>query len=91
MTVMLDEAKLPANYCRACFLVHPPMETCQGAAAAAMLALLGRVGNQGVCSGCTRPIFWVTHRNGAKTPYTESGLNHFIDCPARDSFKRAGK
>ena len=86
--VILDDDKLPANYCRTCYLVHPPMTTCLEASAANILALLGRIGKQAVCAGCTRPIFWVTHTNGKRTPYTESGLNHFIDCPARETLKR---
>jgi hypothetical protein len=80
MSVILDDEKLPANYCRTCYLIPAPNVSCKDAQAAAMLALLARIGDRGVCSGCTRPIFWVTHRKGSRAPYTESGLLHMIDC-----------
>lgn len=50
-------------------------------------ALLANVGNVGTCRGCNAPIYWVTHNNGKKTPYTETGLNHFADCPKAKEFK----
>lgn len=44
-------------------------------------------GVPGSCRGCREPVFWVTHKNGKKTPYNARGFNHFIDCTARDQFK----
>ena len=53
--------------------------------------LLAQIGEPGHCRGCGHKILWVIHRNGKRTPYTEQGLNHFIDCPARDLFRRQKK
>ncbi len=50
--------------------------------------LLNQVGDPGKCRGCGKRIFWVIHRNDKKVPYTETGLNHFADCPAAKNFKR---
>ncbi len=52
-----------------------------------MTALLNAIGDPGECRACNRKLFWVTHRNGKKTPYTPEGLNHFVDCPAAKDFK----
>lgn len=41
-----------------------------------------------LCKGCHELLFFVRHRNGRLTPYTEAGLNHFIDCPYAKKFKR---
>jgi hypothetical protein len=81
---------LPVNYCTSCRLVHPPIATCAEAQSVAMLGLLHRIGKQDSCRGCAKTIYWVRHANGANTPYTEVGLNHFIDCPEREAFKRKG-
>ena len=53
--------------------------------------LLNQVGEPGVCRGCGAPIWWVVHRNGKRAPYTEQGLNHFIDCTKAGQFRGAGK
>ena len=53
----------------------------------AMVTLLKNVGDPGTCRGCGASIFWVTHRNGKKTPYTPAGLNHFLDCEKGKDFK----
>ena len=50
--------------------------------------LFKNIADPGICRGCGAAIFWVTHKNGRKTPYTASGLNHFIDCPKAKEFKR---
>lgn len=52
--------------------------------------LLIAVGEDGVCRGehCDAEIIWVVHANGRRTPYTAEGLNHFIDCPDRDGFRK---
>lgn len=51
-------------------------------------ALLRNVGDAGTCRGCGAPIYWITHKNGKKAPYTGTGLNHFADCPKSKDFKR---
>jgi hypothetical protein len=86
-----EDPNIPANYCGECRLVHPPMVTCYQASAEAMAKMLLRIGHQDQCRGCLVPIYWVTHLNGKKTPYTEAGLNHFIDCPQREMFRTKGK
>lgn len=40
------------------------------------------------CHGCKTPLVFVMHRNGEKAPYTYDGLNHFINCPQAERFKR---
>lgn len=66
------------------------LEDCLSRQATAMRVLLGNVGKRGSCDGpnCGRTIYWVTHYNGKAVPYTEAGLNHFVDCPDRERFKR---
>lgn len=51
--------------------------------------LLSLVGDQSICKGCGAGIWWVQHRNGKRAPYTSEGLNHFIDCPQAQRFKKA--
>jgi hypothetical protein len=63
-----------------------PEECCPGYEKA-MADLLKNIGDRGVCRGCAASIFWVTHRNGKKTPYDPSGLNHFISCVKAKDFK----
>lgn len=90
--------------CSDCHLVHPPAEAdlnqtmanlrgCLIAQGGAMLWLLDHVGKKASCDGpnCGRTIYWVTHTNGRKTPYTAAGLNHFVDCPDRDRFRKGAK
>lgn len=50
--------------------------------------LLKNVGDPGVCKGCLAEIHWVVHRNGRRTPYDPTGVNHFITCPEREQFQR---
>ncbi len=66
------------------------LRACFDAQRTAMRQLLDNVGDPGACRGCRVPIYWITHRNGKKTPYTHAGLNHFIDCPERKQFARKG-
>lgn len=47
-----------------------------------------QIADRGKCRGCGAEIFWVTHKNGKKVPYTILGLNHFIDCPQAKRFKK---
>jgi len=51
-------------------------------------ALLPLIGDEGVCKACGARIFWVMHKNGKEAPYTQDGLNHFIDCPEANRFKK---
>jgi hypothetical protein len=53
--------------------------------------ILQHVGDKGVCKGCGRDIWWVKHKNGKAVPYTWEGLNHFIDCPKANEFKKKEK
>jgi hypothetical protein len=55
---------------------------------AAIVAALSSCGDSGRCFGCNTRVWWIVHANGKKTPYTEHGLNHFIDCPQRDRFRK---
>lgn len=43
-----------------------------------------------VCRGstCEAEVWWVQHAKGRRAPYTEAALNHFIDCPNADEFRR---
>jgi len=51
--------------------------------------ILKNVGELGPCKGCQAQIYWVIHRkSGARTPYSENGQNHFIDCPAASNFRK---
>lgn len=74
--------------CPTCGLAHGPREECLAAARQAMIDLLWNVGNSAHCNGCGAGIFWITHKNGKKTPYTPAGLNHFVDCPASQQFRK---
>lgn len=67
---------------------HPSGLDCLEAQRKAMLELLNNVGTRGLCRGCSRPGYWVTHYNGKQTFYTAQGLNHFVDCPVGARFKR---
>jgi hypothetical protein len=40
------------------------------------------------CKACGALLFFVRHNNGKRAPYTVDGLNHFINCPAAQQFKR---
>ena len=50
--------------------------------------MLNQTGTESKCKGCGARIWWVEHRNGKRAPYTETGLNHFIDCPKAKDFKK---
>lgn len=63
-------------------------EACVDAQSQAMKKLLDLIAEQGICKGCQARVYWVTHKNGKATPYTSAGLNHFINCPERERFKR---
>lgn len=78
-----------AENCRLCQIPHGPEVLCVHAQAEVMKRLIDLIGNQSTCRACERVIFFVRHRNGKEVPYTSSGLNHFIDCPAAQQFKKA--
>ncbi len=61
---------------------------CPSAMDKAMTALLKQIGQIGTCSGCNGVVIWVTHRNGTHVPYTTEGLNHFLNCPEAEQFKK---
>ncbi len=68
------------------------MASCVDAQSSAMQVLLGHIAGLPVpCRGCQAPIYWVTHKNGKRTPYTPAGLNHFIDCPAAAQFGKGAR
>lgn len=93
-----------ADTCIRCHLVHanstapaatrqelPAMALaieCIEAQKLAMRNLLRLIGKQVACGGCGASMYFVVHNNGKRVPYTEAGLNHFIDCPQRDQFAR---
>jgi hypothetical protein len=77
-----------AETCWTCHLVHAADVTCLNAQKIAMRSLLEKIGQKTTCRGCPATIYMVRHSNGAITPYTEAGLNHFVDCVAREQFAR---
>lgn len=82
--------------CHSCQLPHAePTESsagpCVQAQAAAMKKLLALIGSPGVCRGCGARIYWARHNNGANVPYTEAGLNHFVNCSEREQFRKDRK
>lgn len=80
--------------CPNCRLPHDPLPmeaslaACFDSQRAAMTALLHNVGERKTCRGCGVSIYWVTHRNNARTPYTPEGLNHFVNCPNSEMFRK---
>lgn len=50
--------------------------------------ILAATGRAAACKGCGAPIVWVTHQNGKRAPYTPEGLNHFVDCPQAQQFRK---
>lgn len=81
----------PKPICSMCHLPHdgtPGWHPCIEAQAKAMVALLNNVADVGHCKGCGASIKWVRHRNGKRTPYDISGLNHFVSCPDAKEFKK---
>ena len=55
-----------------------------------ILRLLNQVGDSGICTGptCGARIWWVRHLNGKRVPYTHEALNHFVDCPDAQQFRK---
>lgn len=40
------------------------------------------------CRGCGATIWWITTKNGKSAPMTADALNHHVDCPDADRFRR---
>lgn len=40
------------------------------------------------CRACGKEITFIINENGRNIPITKEGNNHFIDCPARDRFRK---
>lgn len=89
-TVATSSPKKEIILCPICMLPHQGhgAEACVQAQAEAMKKLIDLIGDPGICRGCGARIYWVEHRNGKKVPYTSFGLNHFVNCPERERFKR---
>jgi hypothetical protein len=91
---MTEPASESLLLCHACELPltgeerHLRYSDCARALTQVISELLERVGEPGTCKGCGMPIFWLTHSNGKKTPYTPRGFNHFIDCKKAKEFRR---
>lgn len=87
MTALCPNCHLPCNGD-----VHgfDPAQCLEGSQAA-MLALLRNIGGLAQCAGCGALIYWVRHKNGKRTPYDPSGLNHFVSCPKADQFSTRKK
>ena len=48
--------------------------------------LLNRIGNYTKCPACQTEMWWVTHKNGKKAPYTIEAVVHFNECKAAEGF-----
>lgn len=40
------------------------------------------------CKSCNKEITFIYNENMKNIPITKEGINHFIDCPARDKFRK---
>jgi len=52
--------------------------------------MLNRISDPILCK-CGTVMYFLKHKNGKRAPYTSSALNHFIDCPLRDQFRKEKK
>lgn len=50
--------------------------------------LLATIATEQKTCSCGAALWMVTHANGKRCPYTAEGLNHFIDCPDREQYRR---
>ena len=39
------------------------------------------------CRACGAMLYFIQHANGKRAPYTDDGLNHFVNCPDAARFK----
>jgi len=53
--------------------------------------LLNRIGNYTKCPACKKEMWWVTHKNGKKAPYTVEAVVHFKECTAAEGFGQPQK
>jgi hypothetical protein len=53
--------------------------------------LLNRLGNYTKCPACQTEMWWITHKNGKKAPYTVDAVVHFNECKAAEGFGQAHK
>lgn len=78
--------------CETCGLDHKfpgELQACATATLTALRRLVAAAGEVGTCKGCGVDIFWIRHvTTGKNVPYTVAGQNHFVDCSARDRFKK---
>ncbi|HLH04979.1 MAG TPA: hypothetical protein VKX25_19580 [Bryobacteraceae bacterium] len=40
------------------------------------------------CKACGALLFFVRHCNGKLAPYTADGVNHFVNCPSAERFRK---
>ena len=48
--------------------------------------MLNRIGNYTKCPACQTEMWWVTHKNGKKAPYTVTAVVHFNECKVAEGF-----
>ena len=53
--------------------------------------LLNRIGNYTKCPACKKEMWWVTHKNGKKAPYSVEAVVHFKECTAAEGFGQPQK
>ncbi len=54
-----------------------------------LLSLLQQISvEQRPCRRCGRPLYFVRLKSGKLAPYTGEGVDHFVDCPYADTFRR---
>ena len=80
---------VPAETCQLCRLPHKAEVLCVQAQQVAMKKLLEKCAVKiARCGSCPALIYFMRHeQNGVLAPYTEAGLNHFIDCPGAENHK----
>lgn len=42
----------------------------------------------GTCRDCGRPVFWIEHRTGTRTPYNPDLTNHVKTCVKGEQYSR---
>lgn len=42
------------------------------------------------CKRCGVTLYFVRHSTGNLVPYTEEGINHFLNCPQASEFRQGG-
>lgn len=55
------------------------------------VAFLNGLAQQSRCRECDRPIWFIKNpRSGRSMPITADLINHFVDCPKAESFRKGG-